>query len=129
MMTDPIADMLTRIRNAQMSKKHFVEIPFSKLKFAIANILLKESYINKVEKKDGNPAILNVELKYIDKKPAITSLKRESKPGHRMYRKVEELPHILNGYGMAIVSTSRGLMTVKAAKKEGLGGEVVCSCY
>lgn len=130
MMTDPIADMLTRIRNAQISKKHFVEIPFSKIKMAIANILLRESYINNVEKTDSNPAMLRVELKYIqNKKPAITSLKRESKPGHRVYRKADELPVVLNGYGLAIVSTSKGLMTAKEAKKDGLGGEVMCTCY
>lgn len=129
-MTDPIADMLTRIRNAQISKKHLVEIPFSKVKLAIANILLKESYLNKVEKTDTNPAILVVELKYIqNKKPAITSLKRESKPGHRVYRKADELPNVLNGYGIAIISTPQGVMTAKEAKKLGLGGEIICSCY
>jgi len=130
MMTDPIADMLTRIRNAQMSKKQNVEIPFSKLKFALANILLKESYLNKVEKTEENPAMIRIELKYAEnKQPAITSLVRESKPGHRVYKKSTEMPNILNGYGLAVVSTSKGIMSAKEAKKQGLGGEIICSCY
>ncbi|PLX28708.1 30S ribosomal protein S8 [Candidatus Parcubacteria bacterium] len=129
MMTDPIADMLTRIRNAQMSKKHTVVIPFSKVKFVIAEILSTAGYVGKIEKKDGMPAMIEMELKYNGSRPAITSIKRESSPGHRVYRKVDELPRILNGYGIAIVSTSQGIMTGDDAKKKSIGGEVICSVY
>lgn len=129
MLSDPIADMLTRIRNAQLAKRRLVEIPFSKLKKSVADILNAEGYIGMIEVQEGTPNTLVVELKYDGKLPAITSLKRESKPGHRMYRKAEELPHVLNGYGIAIVSTSKGLMTNKQARKEGIGGEVICSVY
>jgi len=129
MMTDPIADMLTRIRNAQMTRKRSVSIPFSKIKFALLTILSDAGYIGNLEKKDGMPAEIIAELKYNGNMPAITKIVRESKPGHRMYRKVQELPHVLNGYGLAIVSTSQGIMTVDEAKKKGLGGEVICSVY
>ena len=129
MLSDPIADMLTRIRNAQLANKSSVEIPFSKLKKSIADVLDKEGYIDVVGVKEGRPSLLLVKLKYDNKKPLITSLKRESKPGHRMYRKAQELPRILNDYGVAIVSTSNGLMTNKEARKKGLGGEVICSVY
>lgn len=128
-MTDPIADMLTRIRNAQRSRKRSVEIPASKLKQKLADILVAEGYVDQVELKDGMPKMLLVTLKYVDNKPRITDIKRESTPGHRAYRKSNELPKILNGYGVAIISTSRGLMTNKQAKKEGIGGEVLCSIY
>lgn len=129
MMTDPIADMLTRIRNAQMVKKKTVSIPFSKFKKAIANILSQEGYIGAVSVSEETPAQLHVELKYNGKNPAIQSIVRESTPGHRKYRGSDEMPHILNGYGIAIVSTSKGLMTNKAARKEGIGGEIICSIY
>jgi len=130
MMTDTIADMLTRIRNAQKARKRTVEIPYSKVKLAIANILQAEQYIESVEKVDGKPvAQLVVVLKYHGKQPAIQQIKRESKPGHRMYRNSDELPKVLNGYGMAIVSTSQGMMSVVEAKKKGIGGEVICSVY
>ena len=129
MMTDPIADMLTRIRNAQMARLNFVEMPLSKLKKALAEILMSEGYLGKVETKDGVKPTLVLELLYEGKTPLIQNLKRESKPGHRKYRKAEELPRILNDYGVAIVSTSRGLMTNKKAREEGIGGEVICSVY
>jgi len=129
MMTDPIADMLTRIRNAQLSKKREVLIPASKVKRAVVEILSNEGYVGKISEQDGLPVQLVVELKYEDKQPAIASIKRESKPGHRVYRKADELPTVLNGYGIAIVSTSKGLMTNKDAKKQGIGGEVICSIY
>ncbi len=128
-MTDPIADMLTRIRNAQMARKERVTIPFSKVKMAILDILIKEGYVENAEKKDGIPATLDVKLKYRASQPMITTIKRESTPGHRMYRKADEMPRILNGYGIAIVSTSKGIMTVKDAKKQGIGGEILCSIY
>jgi small subunit ribosomal protein S8 len=129
MMTDTIADMLTRIRNAQQSNKRYVEVPFSKVKMAIAEILKQYGYCISLEKKEVTPAVLMIELKYDGKRPAITSIKRESSPGHRMYRKSEEMPKILNGYGIAIVSTSQGIMTAHEAKKKKIGGEVICSVY
>lgn len=129
MMTDTIADMLTRIRNAQMASRHQARMPFSKVKLAVAEILCREGYLNKVEKIDGSPIVLSVDLKYDGKMPAIQSIKRESKPGHRMYRNADELPTVINGYGIAIVSTSQGMMTSKEAKKLGIGGEVICSVF
>jgi len=128
-MTDPIADMLTRIRNAQKAKKLNIELPFAKVKFMIGKILSEHGYLGEVKKIEGPKPVLAIELKYNGKNPAITSVKRESKPGHRMYRKAEELPTVLNGFGLAIVSTSQGMMTVKQAKEKGIGGEVVCSVY
>jgi small subunit ribosomal protein S8 len=129
MMTDPIADMLTRIRNAQLAKKSTLELPFAKVKFMIGKILSNNGYVGAVNKVEGPKPTITIELKYNGKAPAITSIKRESKPGHRVYRKAEELPSILNGFGIAIVSTSQGMMTVKEAKEKGIGGEVVCSVY
>jgi len=130
MMTDPIADMLTRIRNAQAARKDVVRIPLSKIKRRIAEILKAEGYVTDVRTDETEkPVILEISLKYDGKMPAIQSLKRESTPGHRMYRKTEELPKILNGFGIAIVSTSQGLMTNKEAKKLGIGGEIVCSVF
>lgn len=129
MMTDPIADMLTRIRNAQLSRRQYVEVPFSKLKLMIATLLSNAGYVGAVEKNDGMPSMLKLELKYVNKKPAITSITRESKPGHRVYRPAHELPRVLNGYGMSIISTSQGLMTDADARKKGIGGEIICSVY
>lgn len=129
MMTDPIADMLTRIRNAQMARNKMAEIPFSKVKAFIADILVAEKYVEKVEKVDGRPAKLMVTLKYFGKEPAIRSITRVSKPGHRKYIKSTEVPRVLNDYGIAIISTSQGLMTNKEARKLGIGGELICSIY
>lgn len=128
-MMDPIADMITRIRNAQMVRKPNVLIPYSKLKNMVAQILLAEGFIEAIEVTEETPRTLLLKLKYYGKKPAIQAIKRESKPGHRLYRKAEELPQILNDYGIAIVSTSRGLMTNKQAREAGVGGEVLCSVY
>ena len=128
-MTDPIADMFTRIRNAQMARRARVEVPASKIKRAIVEILQSEGYVGEVVSEDGTPAKLMIELKYHGKMPAIRSIKRESKPGHRMYKKSDELPRVLNDYGIAIVSTSKGLMTNKQAREAGIGGEVLCSIY
>ncbi len=128
-MTDPIADMLTRIRNAQLSKKKRVLVPFSKVKFAIAEILHREAYIEKIHVEEGMPKMLTLDLKYHSGAPAISSITRESKPGHRSYRKSDNLPKVLNGFGIAIISTSQGIMTVSEAKKKGIGGEVLCSVY
>lgn len=129
MMTDPIADMLTRIRNAFAAGKATVEVPLSKIKKAIAELMVREGYIEKVNVVEGTPSQLVLTLKYHGTKPTIQSIKRESKPGHRMYRKAEEMPRVLNDYGIAIVSTSKGLMTNKQARKDGIGGEVLCSIY
>lgn len=128
-MTDPIADMLTRIRNAQKSRKKRVLVPFSKVKFAIAEILKTQGYIEAVTIEEGMPKMCALDLKYTGTVPAITSISRESTPGHRMYRKAEELPKVLNGFGIAIVSTSQGIMTAKEAQTKGVGGEVLCSVY
>lgn len=129
MMTDPIADMLTRIRNAQKSRKSEVLISFSKLKLRIAELLRDAGYIGAVEERPGMPAMLRMELLYQGKEPVIHDVKRESKPGHRLYRKAGDMPRVMNDYGIAIVSTSRGLMTNKEARKLGVGGEVICSIY
>lgn len=130
MMTDPIADMLTRLRNAQNSRLGKVEMPYSKLKKAILDILQTENYVGKVEtvEIDGKKKIV-IDLKYEGKQPAIRSVKRESKPGRRVYCKKGDLPQVLNGYGIAILSTPKGLMTNKKAKAVGLGGELICSVY
>jgi small subunit ribosomal protein S8 len=129
MMTDPIADMLTRIRNAHMAHKSQVELAFSKVKKAVADILLAEGYLGKVEVEKTVPAKLILGLKYESGTPAIRAIKRESRPGHRMYRKAAEMPRILNDYGIAVVSTPQGIMTNKAARKAKMGGEIICSVY
>ena len=126
--TDPIADFLTRIRNANMVYTEKVEIPASKTKMAMANILKDEGFIKDVEYiEDGKQGIIRVYLKYADSKErVITGLKRISRPGLRVYAKKDELPKVLGGLGIAIVSTANGLMTDKNARKAGLGGEVLC---
>ncbi len=125
--TDPIADMLTRIRNANSARHTIVEIPASKLKLAIAQILLDEGYIKSFEKiEDGKQGMIQVTLKYDEKgKRVISGLKRISKPGLRIYVSCEELPQVLNGLGIALVSTSKGIKTDRDARREGLGGEVL----
>lgn len=125
--TDPIADMLTRIRNAQTAKHETVEIPASNMKRAIADILLSEGYVKSVENAEGSSyGIIRIELKYSDKKSVITGLKRISKPGLRVYAKSAEIPKVLGGLGIAILSTSKGIMTDKQARANSLGGEVLC---
>lgn len=132
-MTDPIADLLTRIRNAIMAGHKVVEAPSSKLKGEIARILFEKGYIlgYKVVEGEGTKKVLKIALKYNpkSKKPAIKELQRISRPGLRHYAGSEELPRVLNGLGIAIISTSRGLMTDKEAKKEKIGGEVLCYVY
>ena len=126
--TDPIADMLTRIRNANSSKHKTVDVPASNMKRAIANILLNEGYVKAVEEIEGNAnqGVLRITLKY-DEKGArvIDGLKRISKPGLRVYATKDELPKVLNGLGIALISTSKGIKTEKEARQEGLGGEVL----
>lgn len=125
--TDPIADMLTRIRNANQMRYKEVEVPASKMKLEIARILKEEGFIADYKVKKNNVQnIISLNLKYGDKKErVITGLKRISKPGLRVYAKAEEIPTVLNGLGIAIVSTSKGVMTGKDAKKQSLGGEVL----
>ncbi len=125
--TDPIADMLTRIRNAGNSKQKTVDVPASNVKRAIADILFKEGYIKAYEDiNNENQGILRISLKYDEKgRKIISGLKRISKPGLRVYASKEELPQVLNGLGIALVSTSKGIMTDKEARKENLGGEVL----
>ena len=125
-MTDVIADMLTRIRNALMAKHETVEIPASNTKKAIADILLKEGYISGVEIIEGVQGTIKITLKYAaNKQKVITGLKRVSKPGLRVYASKEELPRVLRGLGIAIISTSKGIMTDKEARKANVGGEVL----
>ena len=128
-MSDPIADMLTRIRNANTAKHDTVDIPASKMKIAIANILLDEGYITKYDVvEDGAFQTIRVTLKYgADKnEKVISGLKRISKPGLRVYANSEEMPKVLGGLGIAIVSTNKGVVTDKEARKLGVGGEVLC---
>ena len=125
--TDPIADMLTRIRNANTSKHKTVDIPASNMKLGIAEILFKEGYIKSFEEiKDDNQGTIRVTLKYDEKgNRVIDGLKRISKPGLRVYASKEELPQVLNGLGIALISTSKGIKTDREARAEGLGGEVL----
>ena len=130
-MTDPIADMLTRIRNANMVSHEKVEMPSSKLKVELAKLLKEEGFITDYEVKEvGKFKVLTVILKYdMNKKPVITKLERISKPGLRNYSKAKNLPKVLGGMGIAIVSTSKGLLTDRKARKENIGGEVLCYVY
>lgn len=130
-MTDPIADMLTRIRNALMVKKDTVEIPASNMKRSIAKILLDEGYVKNVEEvEDGFNGKLVVTLKYTDDhRSVISGLERVSKPGLRSYSGAQTMPKVLGGFGIAIVSTNKGVMTDKQAKKANVGGEVLCYVY
>ena len=126
MVTDPIADMLTRIRNANQMRYKEVEVPASKMKNEIARILKSEGFIVDYKVKKNNiQDILVLSLKYVDKERVITGLKRISKPGLRVYVKAEEVPSVLNGLGIAIISTSQGVMTDKDARAKSLGGEVL----
>ena len=127
-MSDPVADMLTRIRNGQQVSMESVTMPSSRLKEAIAKVLQDEGYISgfKIEEVLGNKRNLAVELKYFDGKPVIDEIQRVSRPGLRIYRKKDDLPKVLGGLGVAIISTSEGLMSDKAARSKGFGGEVVC---
>lgn len=125
-MTDPIADMLTRIRNANQAKHEVVEMPASRLKLEILEVLKNEGYITEYEKiEDGKQGVIKVTLKYVNKERVIKGIKRISKPGLRVYAKSTELPQVLNGLGVAIISTSNGVMTDREARKNKLGGEVV----
>ena len=130
--TDPIADFLTRIRNAQMANHRMVVIPGSKLKRKMTEILYDQGFIKKYKfEEDEKSGQIYIALKYnpLTKKPVIKTMKRISKPGLRQYFSVDKLPKVINGYGIAIVSTSKGVMTDKEARKENVGGEVLCYVY
>ncbi len=126
-MTDPIADMLTRIRNASMVKHETVDVPASNLKKEIANILLEEGFIQGFDViEDGKQGIIRMQLKYgRNKEKVITGIKKISKPGLRVYAKKDEVPRVLGGLGIAIISTSKGIVTDKVARSQGVGGEVI----
>ncbi|GBD87158.1 30S ribosomal protein S8 [bacterium BMS3Abin03] len=125
--TDPIADFLTRIRNASRAKKLRVDIPASKMKTGLADILKRKGFIYDYKiAEDSKQNVITVVLKYTDGTPAISGMKRISKPGLRIYKKSTELPRVLNGLGTAVISTSKGLLTDKEARQQSSGGEVVC---
>jgi small subunit ribosomal protein S8 len=126
-MTDPIADMLTRIRNGQKARKVSVAMPSSKAKIAVAHVLKDEGYITDYSSEGEGPgANLTIELKYFEGVPVIERVQRVSKPGLRVYRGKEDLPRVLGGLGVAIVSTSAGVMSDRLAREKGIGGEVLC---
>lgn len=129
-MQDPLADMLTRIRNAQMAGKPLVAMPSSKLKQSVAKVLVEEGYVaaQRVEEADGKASLV-IDLKYFEGKPVIAEIDRISSPGLRAYKAKDELPKVRNGLGIAIVSTSKGVMTDRAARQAGVGGEVLCTVF
>ncbi|HUJ00044.1 MAG TPA: 30S ribosomal protein S8 [Usitatibacter sp.] len=126
-MSDPIADMLTRIRNAQATEKQSVTVPASRVKRAIAQVLKDEGYIEDFAQRDvDGKAVIEIGLKYYAGKPVIEKLERVSRPGLRIYKGREDIPPVMNGLGVAIVSTSKGVMTDRRARETGIGGEVLC---
>lgn len=129
MMTDPIADMLTRIRNASLVHKKEVVVPFSKIKMAVATILWRAGYLAGVEEIKDKPGSIVITLKYVDGQPAIRHLKRISKPGGRCYVKRDEIKAVLGGYGMSILSTPLGILSNKEARRANVGGELICEVY
>ena len=130
MITDPISDFLTRIRNAQAAGHESLSLPSSKMKVSLAKILEQEGYLSGTEvKKEGAKATLSVQLKYSGKQAVIKSIKRISTPGRRVYRAYDSMPRVLSDMGIAVVSTSAGLMTNKQARKRHLGGEIICEVF
>lgn len=130
MVNDPIGDMLIQIKNAALAKNSTIELPYSKLKKALADVLLQEGYIGSAEKVGQDPkANLKISVKYEDGVSAITDLKRISKPGLRRYVTHNEIPTVVGGMGIAILSTPKGLLTGKEAKKQGIGGELLCKIW
>ena len=125
-MQDPIADMLTRIRNGRAANKVAISMPSSKLKVAIANVLADEGYIESVKVIEGVKPELEITLKYFQGKPVVESIQRISRPGLRIYKRKDELPKVMGGLGVAVISTSKGVMTDRAARQAGLGGEIIC---
>ena len=129
MITDPISDMLTRIRNASLVRKDEVVMPFSKMKLAIAKILSQEGFVSGFDKLDSGYGQLKISLKYVNGESLIRAIHRVSKPGHRVYKASVDLPRVLSDQGIAIVSTSQGVMSNKEARKRKLGGEVLAEIY
>ena len=133
MISDPIADLLTRIKNAYLADKKTVSVPYSKTKENLVKILVKKGFIEKIKieslPRSKKLKIIKVALKYQDKKPVLTGVKRVSKPGVRIYVKRDKIPRVLGGLGIVILSTSQGLMTGEEARKKGLGGEVICKIW
>lgn len=130
MMTDPIADMLTRIRNAGLARLDRVEIPYSKVKLRIAELLEEEGYVEDVRVDESHPPTITVFLKYDrERKCAILGIRRKSRPGRRIYVGYRDIPKVLNGMGISIVSTSRGVMTDKTARAQKVGGELLCEVW
>lgn len=125
-MQDPISDMFTRIRNGQQANKVVVDMPSSKIKVALAELLKSEGFITDFTVTSDVKPVLSVTLKYFEGKPVIETLKRVSRPGLRIYKSTKDLPKVLGGLGVAVVSTSQGLMSDRAARKAGVGGEVIC---
>jgi len=126
-MSDPIADMLTRIRNGQMAGHTKVVMPSSKVKQALVQVLADEGYVSAYAVEDNNgKAELSIDLKYFEGKPVIEMLKRVSRPGLRVYKNKDELPNVIGGLGVALISTSKGVMTDRAARSAGIGGEIIC---
>ncbi len=128
-MQDPIADLLTRIRNAQMAGHETVAIPNSKIKRSILNVLLNEGFINAFSATEELKSQINVELKYHDGVPVIEEIQRVSRPGLRIYKESGEIPTVRGGLGIAVVSTNKGVMTDKSARAQGVGGEVLCTVF
>lgn len=130
MITDPIADIIIRIKNAHMARHTVVEVPFSKIKKSIADILVAEGYLSDVNVREGKPFnVLVLTLKYVGRLPVINDVKRLSKPGRRLYAPSKQIPRTLGGYGITIISTSKGIMTDKKARKENIGGELLCQIW
>ena len=125
-MQDPIADMLTRIRNGQAAKKFAITMPSSKLKVAIANVLKEEGYIEDFKVEGDAKPVLEITLRYFQGNPVVESIQRVSRPGLRIYKKKDVLPKDMGGLGIAVISTSKGVMTDRAARQAGLGGEIIC---
>ena len=128
-MQDPLADMLTRIRNAQMAEKSVVSMPSSTLKVAVAKVLKDEGYVADFQISSDIKPLLTIELKYFEGRPVIEELKRVSRPGLRQYKSVDQLPKVRGGLGVSIVSTNKGVMTDRAARAAGVGGEVLCTVF
>ena len=129
-MTDPISDLLIRLKNAALAGHEEVRMPYSKMKAQIADILLQEGYLTAVEKIDSAPlATLQLGLKYIGRSPAMSDVKLLSKPGRRLYTSVRDIPRTLGGYGVTIVSTNKGILSDKSARQQNVGGELICQIW
>jgi len=128
-MQDTLADMFTRIRNAQMAEKHTVSMPSSKMKLSVLEVLKSEGFIESFAVESTAKPQITVELKYFEGRPVIEEIKRSSRPGLRQYKATNELPSVRGGLGVAIISTSQGVMTDRAARKAGIGGEVICTVF